>query len=233
MTPRVCLMVAIHFMAFGSARNVQADEKQEKADWESLFAGESGDLEKWMPDVRPARRAPRGAWLVKEAELTMEKNAGYLWTKEKYADFVLELEFKLPPKANSGVFFRTRPEDPVQGGFEIQLLDDLGYAGRNLGKHANGALYDCVAPSKQVSKPAGEWQSLRICARDRLIRVTLNGEAIVEADLNRWTEAGKNPDGTKNKFKTAYTNMPRTGHIGLQDHGSPLYFRNIRVKRLN
>ena len=51
-------------------------------------------------------------------------------------------------------------------------------------------------------------------------------------DLNKWTEPNKNPDGTSNKFNTAYKNMPREGYIGFQDHGQPVWFRNMKIKKL-
>ena len=68
----------------------------------------------------------------------------------------------------------------------------------------------------------GEQGTLRKC--------TINGKVVVEANLDEWSEAQKNPDGSKNKFKTALKDLPRTGHIGLQYHGHPVWFRNVRVK---
>lgn len=69
-------------------------------------------------------------------------------------------------------------------------------------------------------------------AKDNAIRIVLNGEQIVDMDINRWTEPGKNPDGTPNKFKRAYKEMVETGYIGLQDHGGKLWFRNLELKKL-
>ena len=65
-----------------------------------------------------------------------------------------------------------------------------------------------------------------------MIYVILNGEQVLNMNLDLWTEAGKNPDGTRNKFKTAYKDMARSGHIGLQYHGHPVWFRNMKVKEL-
>jgi len=61
----------------------------------------------------------------------------------------------------------------------------------------------------------------------------LNGEQVIDVDLNEWTEAHKNPDGSKNKYDTAYKDMPRVGHIGFQDHGHSVSYRNIKIKHLN
>ena len=119
--------------------------------------------------------------------------------------------------------------DPVQTGFEIQIFDS---AGRAPGKHSCGALYDAVAPSVEASKPAGEWNHIEITADGGRVKVALNGTDVVDADLDRWTEAGKNPDGSKNKFKKALKDFPRRGYVGLQDHNSPVWFRNIKLKPL-
>jgi hypothetical protein len=66
-----------------------------------------------------------------------------------------------------------------------------------------------------------------------LVKVDLNGVRVVDINLDDWTQAGKNPDGAPNKFSTAYKDMPRRGHIGLQDHAKPVWFRNARIKPLD
>ena len=62
--------------------------------------------------------------------------------------------------------------------------------------------------------------------------MVLNGETVVDADLDRWTEPQKNPDGSKNKFPRAMKDFARSGYIGLQDHGRPVWYRNVRIKSL-
>jgi hypothetical protein len=128
------------------------------------------------------------------------------------------------------VFFRvTDPKDPVQSGFEIQVMDSLG---RKPSKHDNGALYDAQEPSKNASKAAGEWQHMEITVVGNKVKVVLNGQTVNEADLDKWTQAEKNPDGTKNKFKTALKDMAKEGYVGLQDHGHDCWYKNIKVKEL-
>jgi hypothetical protein len=83
-----------------------------------------------------------------------------------------------------------------------------------------------------VVKKPGEWNHCTITCKANKIYVVLNDEQIIDMDLNLWTEAHKNPDGTPNKFNTAYKDMPRVGRIGLQDHGDPVWYRNIKIKTL-
>ncbi|MBH55094.1 MAG: hypothetical protein CMI18_12215 [Opitutaceae bacterium] len=153
----------------------------------------------------------------------------YIWTDKAYRDFILDLEYKLSRRCNSGVFIRSDPQNPVQGGFEIQLYDDNQPSSD---KHSHGSLYDAQAPSSQPAKKVGEWDKMRIRVKGDLIGVWINGTQVIQADLSEWTTAQKNPDGTKNKFKTALNDLPKTGHIGFQDHGRNVAFRNIFLKQL-
>jgi hypothetical protein len=188
--------------------------------WIALFDGKS--LDAWQ-------KPSADKWKIEDGVLTWQKGCGNLWTKEKFGDFVLDLEFKVGANANSGVFLRS-PEGEknwLNGSIEIQICSP---ATKKPGKHDTGAIYDCLAPSEAAEKPAGEWNRMVIAAKGNSIQVELNGKKIVDADLNQWTEAGKNPDGTKNKFKTAYKDMAKAGHLGLQDHGMPVWYRNIKIK---
>ena len=83
-----------------------------------------------------------------------------------------------------------------------------------------------------MAKKAGEWNHYTITCLENKIYVVHNGVQIIDMDLIKWTEPHRNPDGTSNKFNTAYKDMPREGHIGFQDHGQPVWFRNIKIKKL-
>jgi len=160
---------------------------------------------------------------------------GDIWTKERYGNFILELDFKVPEKGNSGVFIRGADlKNWINTTIEIQI-----HATTDGTKHGQcGAVYDCLSPSKDATKKPGEWNHYVITCLDNKIYINLNGEDIIDMDLNLWTEAGKNPDppagpGTKNKFRYAYKDMSREGHIGLQYHGNLIWFRNLRIKSLD
>ncbi|MFH1924124.1 MAG: DUF1080 domain-containing protein [Planctomycetota bacterium] len=197
----------------------------------SLFDGR--DLTAWT-------MGPSRSWTVEDGVIKLKRemdgglyNADYLWTKETYADFVLELEFKTSDGyANSGVFLRTSDlTDPVYTGIEVQVSNSHGRKEITRGGTA-GAIYDCLAPTKNAVKKPGEWNRYRITCKGNLITVVLNGEQVLKMDLDRWTEPRKNPDGTPNKFHTALADFAREGHVGLQDHGRPVWYRNIRIKRV-
>lgn len=189
-------------------------------DWKILFDGTT--LDGW------AYR--EGAWVVEDGAMAL-KGKGYIWTKEKYQDFILELEYKISPGGNSGVFFRTANLlDVVQAGIEMQVYDSHGKA--EVTKHDTGAIYDCLAPSKNAAKPNSEWNKVVITCQANKITIVMNDEPIIDMDLNQWTEPNKNADGTPNKFKTAYKDMVREGYIGFQEHGNPVWYRNVRIKTL-
>jgi len=152
-----------------------------------------------------------------------------IWTKERYGNFILELDFKVPEGGNSGVFIRTGDiEKWIHTAIEVQI-----HATTDGTKHGQcGAVYDCLSPSKKADKKPGEWNHYIITCLDNKIYINLNGQDIIDMDLDRWTEAGKNPDppGTKNKFRYAYKDMSREGHLGFQYHGNPIWFKNLKIK---
>jgi hypothetical protein len=196
-----------------------------------LFASEpqplfdaSGRLDAWTMDKE-------GAWVVKDGELQPAASGagGYIWTREKFSDFSLSLEFKMSENCNSGVFFRTDPKNPVQGGFEIQISDSA--AKEEVNVHDCGALYDALPPLVNAAKPPGEWNTMVLTCEGPRVTVVLNGQTVVDTDIDQWSEAKLNPDGTRNKFNTPLKDINRNNHIGLQYHGHPVWFRDIVIVR--
>ncbi len=161
---------------------------------------------------------------------------GDIWTHLDYDDFELSLSYKLSEAANSGVFYRANPADPVQDGLEVQLLDDEGFQ-RERGspldeRKLNASFYDGKAPSKDAANPAGEWNELVLRCEGPRIRIVLNGEEVVNVDVDEWDTPGLNPDGTTNKFTRALKDFPRRGRIGFQNHGQIAWFRDVEIRVL-
>jgi hypothetical protein len=178
----------------------------------------------------------KGAWVVEDGCLA-RKGGADLWTVDQYGDFILDLEYRIAPGCNSGVLFRlAKPSNPAaewweEGVMEMQILDTPGVAKPTM--HDGGALYDMMPPSVNAMLKAGEWNHATITAKGSKITFVLNGRKVIDADLDRWTEAHKNPDGTPNKYSKPFKDSPRRGYIFLQDHGAPVWFRNITIKKLD
>ncbi len=195
--------------------------------WILLFNGK--DLSGW--ETKANQPLPDTAIQDGSINPHFRGSGGLVVTKRWYSDFVLACDFKVSPKCNSGIFLRVgNPKDEVQTGLEIQVFDSAGK--KALGKHDCGALYDAQAPTKNTMKPAGEWNHLEITAAKNIIQVVLNGEEIVKADLDTYTEPHKNADGSKNKYAKPLKDFPRSGHIGFQDHGHDVWYKNIKLKPL-
>ena len=168
-------------------------------------------------------------WVLEKGILSISDTpGGIIWSKRKFGDFSISLEYKTSTKANSGLFFRTDPRNAVQGGFEIQIASPGLYKG----KHIVGSLYDAKEPKVAAGKPDGEWNLMELTCKGSKIKAKVNGKLVIDVDINDWKEPNKNPDGSKNKFKTALKDLPRIGNFGLQYHGQPVWFRNIKVTTL-
>jgi len=224
-TLSITLLVMACFMAGAVQAALNTLTPAEKpAGGQLLFDGET--LNGWKATGNAE------GWAVKDGTITnLAKGGGMLATIDRFGNFALSMEFKVTPHANSGVFFRWAVlGDPVQRGIEIQILDSYGV--EKPGKHDCGAIYDCLAPRKNACQPAGEWNKMVLTCRNSLIWIDMNGKRIVYMNLDRWTTPHMNPDGSRNKFRIAYKDMAREGHIGLQDHGHKVWFRNIKIKPL-
>jgi len=167
------------------------------------------------------------SWTMEGGEMVC-KNKGNIWTAAEYSDFVLDFEFKLDKKTNSGLFLRVG-EYTTLPWIEIQIEDSHD---RAIDKHVCGAIYDAKEPAVNAVRPAGEWNRMTVVADDSKICVMMNHQLIQEIDLNDWPEAHENPDGTSNKFDIAYKDLPRKGWVGFQDHGTAIWYRNIKIKEL-
>ncbi|MFO0878116.1 MAG: family 16 glycoside hydrolase [Gemmataceae bacterium] len=190
-------------------------------DWKALFNGR--DLTGWQS--AEGGPPPRG-WTVDRGELLNQGAKADLWTTERFGDFTLEVEYKTD--GNSGVILRaTNRTDWVGHAAEIQIDKPTD----SPTSQSNGALYGLLAPTSDPSRRHA-WNTLSITAKDRAITVIVNGTKVIEADLDEWTTAGQNPDGSNNQTKVAPNRWPLVGHLGLQAHAGRIRFRNIRLRAL-
>ena len=185
--------------------------------WKPLFASDFSNA-----DMK------EGSWTVEDGVLT-RKGGGDIWTKDKYSDFILDLEFKVAKGSNSGTFIRAGNHEWLPW-VEVQIEDSFG---KPISRHIAGGIFDVQKPVKNVVKEVGKWNRLTIAAKGSKIQAVLNGTQTFDIDLDDWKTAGKNPDGSDNKFKNiAYKDLPRSGFIGLQDHGQDIWYRNVKIKSL-
>lgn len=164
---------------------------------------------------------------VRDGLLYSTKGCGAnLVTDKTYANYVLRLEFRLTPGANNGVGLRFEREAHASyAGMEIQILDDTAQQYKDLRPAQYcGSIYD-VFPAKRGSLvPVGEWNKEEITADGRHIKVVMNGETIIDADLDTVTDPA---------VLAKHTGLARKdGEIGLLGHNDEVAFRNIRIKEL-
>jgi len=175
-----------------------------------------------------------GTWKMIDSVLTRtgKGNNQNIWTKDTYEDFILDLEFKVAKNTNSGVIYHattTKGWDWVQEAVEVQIFDSYG---KKVNNQACGSIFDALAPTENMMKPVGEWNHMNITVKGSLTKVVLNGTEVIYMDADLWDTANKNPDGTKNKYNMPLKDFPRSGVIGLQDHGFPVWFKNIKIRKL-
>jgi hypothetical protein len=136
-------------------------------------------------------------------------SGSWLRTEREYGDFIVEFEYAI--QGNSGFFLRSGLErNPAFTGYEMQILSD---AGRPPSKSSAGGLYDVVAATRNMSRPAGEWNQVRITYQGTRVQIVWNGELVVDYhDANR----------------------SRRGYLGLQNHDERclVKFRNLRITEL-
>lgn len=215
-SPLFRVLTALAFLALP----LSAAEHPDTRGWKDLFASDLSN------SVSP------GKWSMKDGELVAGDH-DTLWTKDSYGDFILDLEFKLEKEANSGVFLRCGDIRNILSALEIQVHESTD--GSRIGMV--GAIYDACAPSRDMARPVGEWNRFTITCKGSKVTVVFNGEQVIDADLDQWSEPRRNPDGTPNKFAVALADFARKGPVGLQGlHGkamAPVRYRNLKIKPLD
>jgi Domain of Unknown Function (DUF1080) len=193
-------------------------EQDKKDGWVDLLAG--GDLTKnwttagnWMLDKEGVV-----ALVPRPGESGWQRYDAYLWAKKQYKEFEADFEYKVAKGGNSGFYFHVGDlKSPVATGIEVQIYDSASKGkDAKLTDHDSGGIIPGIPPTKRTAKPAGEWNHMQVTVKANKVTVKLNGEVVNDVPLDH------------KSIKT----RPSTGYIGFQDHGLPLWFRNIKVREL-
>lgn len=165
---------------------------------------------------------------VKDGAITCKPGkGGVLFTEEQYDNFVVRLEFKLPPGGNNGLAIRYpgKGRASYDGMCELQVLDDDAEKYAKLDpRQYHGSVYGMAAAHRGYLRPAGSWNYQEVTVDGSRIKVELNGTIIVDADVSKIHEF---KDDTPHPGKDLLR-----GHFGFAGHNDPVMFRNISIKRL-
>lgn len=224
----------------GAARPHNALTPSEQANgWKLLFDGKS--TQGWHAY---GKASVGSAWKIYQGELQLDvskkdgwqtSGGGDIVTDEQFDHFHLQLEWKLQKNGNSGIFLYVN-EDAKRfpyawnTGLEMQVLDNDGHADGKIFKHRAGDLYDLIEATEAVALAPGQWNLVDIVSDRGELDFYLNGRHVLNTRL--WTDAWK--DLVK---QSKFSNMQgfgesKKGHIGLQDHGDAVSFRNMKIRRL-
>lgn len=218
---KTLLISAIIIYSFNAHCQNQLTNMEKMDGFEMLFNGES--LHGWVGN--------KTDYVVEDGMIVIypdKGGTGNLFTEKEYANFIFRFEFQLTPGANNGLGIRTPLKgDAAYDGIELQIIDNTADKYKDLDdRQYHGSVYGVIAAKRGFLKPVGEWNSQEVVYDGHNIKVILNGEVIVEANLKEArklkTLADKKHPGLKNK----------KGHIGFLGHGDLVRFRNIRIKEI-
>ena len=231
----LCLLTLVGLTMTGQ---VLADNtltpKEKQQGWQLLFDG--SDMSQWR-NFKKEGLNPE--WVVEDSTMKLTGGGGGdILTRKSFENFDLRLEWKISEGGNSGIFLLV-DEDGEQiysHAPEIQILDDDRHSDRAIDSHRSGSLYDMVASHSSSHKPAGEWNKVRILFVDGFLRVWQNRINTVtitigDSTWNTLVQNSKFAQGPNSEFEGFAEST--SGHIGLQDHGDPVAFRNLKIRELD
>jgi hypothetical protein len=195
--------------------------------WQDLFAADLSNA-----------TYPDGVWTFEDGVLTASEDQ-VIWTKKDYDNFIIDLEFKTEDGTNSGVIvYCTNMENWIPNSVEVQIADDFSEKWSKSPKTWQcGAIFGHLPASKSMVKKPGQWNRFTVTCKDKMIYVMLNGLMVTEMNMDLWTSATKNPDGTDipSWLSTPFAELPTHGNVGLQGKhaGAPIFFRNMKIKELD
>jgi hypothetical protein len=203
------------------------------AGWKLLFDGSS--LNGW----RTYQHKNADSWTVQDGALYCKGSESDksdmradMITKDQYENFELSIDWKIAPKGNSGLLYMVTESSKAayMTGPEYQIIDDIGFPDKLDDMQKTAANY-AMNPAPDASpNPAGEWNNTRLIVNKGHVEHWLNGKKVVEYEL--WSDKWKAAKAAGKWKDTPEYGMSKKGHIGLQDHGSEAWFRNIKIKEL-
>ena len=221
-------------LALALTSTVRADDPSTKSthasptSWHSLL--EDSSAKAWRG--WESADLPKG-WTVKHGVISKDGEVDDLVTREQYANFELELEWKLGKAGNSGVFYRgTREYDHIYWSApEYQLLDDANAPDGRSRLTSAAAAYALYPATAGVVKPFDQWNTTRIVVNGGHVEHWLNGQKVVEYEL--WSPDWKEKVAASKFVKYPNYGLAKKGYIGIQgDHPGTLSLRHIRIREL-
>jgi hypothetical protein len=232
-------IILISLPSFGQ-KVKRLSSKEKKEGWILLFNGK--DFTGWRQINATAM--PKN-WIIEDDAMKVFTAEGkkpgqgsggdILYSPEKFKNFELSVDWKTSKMGNSGIFYCVR-EVPGKAIYyaapEVQILDNVDATDNKIDSHLAGSLYDMIAADPKTVKPAGEWNTIVIRMENGKVTHTQNGVKVMEYTL--WTpEWDKMVQNSKFKSFPGFTEgIAKEGYIGLQDHGYPIWFRNIKIRML-
>ena len=224
--------------ATGTASDNSLTSAEQTEGWQLLFDGNSKNG--WHIYNNKTDGA---AWVVSDGTLHLDPKekkdgkvvgGGDIVTDTEYDNFHLSLEWKLDTSGNSGVIFYVKEDQKYENtyhtGPEMQVLDNERHKDAQIPKHRAADLYDLVASSPETVKKAGEWNKAEIISNNGALEFRLNDTKVLNATL--WDDNWKKMlAGSKFKQWPDFGTF-KSGKIALQDHGDPVWFRNIKIRKL-
>lgn len=206
----------------------QLTEAEREAGWQLLFDGVS--TEGWR--TYQAETLADG-WQVVDGTLARVGRAGDIVTTRTFGDFELVLEWRVEAGGNSGLFFRGDESEPYlfMTAPEVQILDDAGHRDGRSPLTSAGSNYGLHPAPRGIVRPAGEWNRVRLLVEGDRVTQWLNDVEIVSYELG-------SPDWLERVANSKFSAWPkygtlREGLIGLQDHGDPVAFRNVKIRPID
>jgi len=209
-------------------------DAEKQAGWTLLFDGSS--MDGWRGYKRQDSSGTR--WKVENGMLSVDPGDGKdtrgardLITTDTYDQFELSFEWRVSQGGNSGVKYFVLEDRDSAIGHEYQIIDDERHADAKVGpKRQTAALYDVLAATDRPLKPAGEFNQSRIVVRGRSVEHWLNGIRVLHYEL---ASPALMTAIEQSKFKGIERfGKPQKGHILLQDHGDRVWYRDVRIRRL-